>query len=288
VQARGVSAGTWIFVQARMGSRRLPGKVLEKVCGLPLLEHIIGRLRRVRAAEGLMVLTSTADRDLPVYELAARAGVPAFRGSEDDVLDRFYGAAREARATTIVRVTGDCPLIDPELVDDVIAFFASGGWDYVSNTILPTYPDGLDTEVFSFEALSRAWKGASSAHQREHVTPHFYENPDRFRIANYRSATDHSAHRWIVDEADDLAMVRAVYERLYPQNNAFTTGDVFELLEREPAIRRLNDRYARNEGFFRRPDPGDDGSVRTFATWNDYISDIFRRKGCSISETTGA
>jgi len=235
-----------------------------------------------------MVLTSTADRDLPVYELAARAGVPAFRGSEDDVLDRFYGAAREARATTIVRVTGDCPLIDPELVDDVIAFFASGGWDYVSNTILPTYPDGLDTEVFSFEALSRAWKGASSAHQREHVTPHFYENPDRFRIANYRSATDHSAHRWIVDEADDLAMVRAVYERLYPQNNAFTTGDVFELLEREPAIRRLNDRYARNEGFFRRPDPGDDGSVRTFATWNDYISDIFRRKGCSISETTGA
>jgi len=288
VQSKVVSAGTWIFVQARTGSHRLPGKVLEEVCGRPLLEHIILRLRRVRAVDGVMVLTSTADRDLLVCELAARVGVPAFRGSEDDVLDRFYTAAREARATKIVRVTGDCPLIDPELVDDIVAYFAAGGWDYVSNTIVPTYPDGLDTEVFSFEALLEAWKGAASAHQREHVTPYFYENPDRFRIANYRSTVDHSDHRWIVDEAEDLAMVRAVYERLYPQNSAFTSRDVFALLQREPAIRRINARYVRNEGFFKVPDPGDGSPVRTFASWNDYISDIFRRKGCSIHETTGA
>ncbi len=239
-------------VQARMGSSRLPGKVL-----LPLLEDrsslelMLERITRARLIDTVIIATGASPANDPIAALSDRLGYTCFRGDEDDVLDRFYQAAVRHGACHLVRLTGDCPLIDPELIDNVIDFYRSGGFDYVSNTIEPTFPDGLDVEVFSFSALEQAWQEATLYSQREHVTPFLYTQPERFTIGSFTGPQDNSAMRWTLDEPEDLAFIRQIYDELYSANPCFSTEDVFALLLQKPDLGTINSRIKRNEGYGR-------------------------------------
>jgi len=239
------------ILQARTSSRRLPGKVLKPILGRPMLERQIERLRRARRMEGLVVATSDDATDDPIAALCRSLAVDCFRGSLDDVLDRFYQAALRSAADTVVRLTGDCPLADPGVIDALIALHASGGYDYTSNTLTRSYPDGLDAEVASMPCLEAAWREATLPSEREHVTPFIYHHPERFRLGSLVQSTDLSGLRWVVDEPDDFAFVTAIYGALYPENPNFGTADVLALLERRPDIAAHMGHAATNEGYQR-------------------------------------
>ncbi|MDP3920141.1 MAG: glycosyltransferase family protein [Candidatus Omnitrophota bacterium] len=277
-----------IFVQARMGSSRLPGKVMADLFGRPLLERLVERLRRSTSADQVVVLTSSAEADQAIEDLAYAMDVPVFRGDEDDVLDRYFQAAKKFQPDAIIRVTGDCPLIDPRVIDQVASFFETEDRDYVSNILIPTFPDGLDVEIFRIEALESCWRNAREKYQREHVTSYFYENPDLFRLANFRSPVDRSAMRWLVDEAPDLVFVRKVYERLYPDNATFLYADILALLDREPELQTLNAHLRRNEGFFKSKDGASAHAAEDARSgWARYIQEIMQKKGCELYESVG-
>jgi glutamate-1-semialdehyde 2,1-aminomutase/spore coat polysaccharide biosynthesis protein SpsF len=235
--------------QARMGSSRLPGKVLAEINGRPMLWHVVTRLKRTPSIERVVVATSTAASDDPVARFCSEEKIECFRGSESDVLDRYYQAAKEFRADVVVRVTADCPLIDPDVVQKVVQRFRQGGCDYVSNTLRYTYPDGLDTEVFSFAALERAWREAKKPSDREHVTP--YLHAGGFRTAGVENAEDLSSRklRWTVDYPADLEFVRAVFAGV--GKDAFGMGDVLRFLEQSPEVKQLNASAPMNEGYCR-------------------------------------
>jgi spore coat polysaccharide biosynthesis protein SpsF len=231
-----------IMVQARMTSTRLPGKVLMPVLGKPLLAYEIERLKQCQLADNLMVATTVNATDDPIAALCETLSVPVFRGSESDVLSRYYGAAQQVNAQTVVRVTADCPLIDPAVIDRVIQHFqtANEPLDYASNTLTRTFPRGLDTEVFSGAALAIAHREATEAAQREHVTPFFYQQPNRFKLASIEAPENLSQHRWTVDTPEDFELIRRILETLYPQNQHFTTRDVLEVLAKNSDWAELN------------------------------------------------
>ena len=237
---------TTAIVQARMGSTRLPGKVMADLGGVPMINFLLERLSHARSLNSIVVATTDAPSDDILARHLEAAGIAVFRGSVDDVLDRFYQAARTARADTVVRITGDCPLVDPDLVDEVIEAYRAGDADYVSNVSPPTYPDGLDTEVFSFAALERAWHETNSKYDREHATP-YLRNSGKFRTLNISHKLDLSAERWTVDEASDLKVVRAIIETFSPRTD-FSWQDVVDLSVRRPELFLLNQQIKRNEG----------------------------------------
>jgi len=233
-----------------MGSSRLPGKSLQDVAGRPLLAHVIARARAIEGVDRVVVATTTDPRDEAIETLARSEGVAAFRGSEADVLDRYYGAATEHDADVIMRLTADCPVLDPRVSAMVLERFMQGDVDYAGIGTPPTFPDGLDTEVFSFAALERAWREATLASEREHVTPYIWKNPDRFRLVNLIHDPDLSEHRWTVDTAADLEFIRMLYARLYdPAATPFGMDAILALLAREPALRAVNQGITRNEGY---------------------------------------
>lgn len=233
---------TVIIVQARMTSTRLPGKVLKPVLGTPLLAYQIDRLRRVRQADEVVIATTANHTDEPIVALCERMAVPYVRGSETDVLARYHVAAQEHRAAHVVRVTSDCPLIDPAVIDQVIAYYHQepGRFDYVSNVLPRSFPRGMDTEVFSFAALDEAHNEAVAEPDREHVTPFINRNPARYRLGNLAYSTDASRHRWTVDTDEDLALITRILEALYPGRPEFTLEDCLELLQRNPEWELLN------------------------------------------------
>jgi len=227
------------IVQARMGSTRLPGKVLMDLGGHSVLARVVRRLSRATLVSELVVATTDSPADSPIARESERLHVPCFRGSETDVLDRYHRAALASDAGIIVRVTSDCPLIDPGLVDDTVRTLLQAGADYASNVSPRTYPRGLDTEVFTAAALRRAWIGARQPHQREHVTPYFTEHPQMFQIVHASGPADYSQHRWTLDTADDLELLRSLYSRLGNRDN-FHWRDALAVLEREPGLAQLN------------------------------------------------
>lgn len=233
---------TVIINQARMTSTRLPGKVLKEVLGRTLLEYQIERLRQVRLANELVIATTTNDTDQPIVELCERLGIAYYRGSEENVLSRYYEAASHFRADVVVRVTSDCPLIDPGVMDEIIGLYINNQdkYDYVSNTLERTYPRGLDTEVFSMAALEKAYKEAGEQPDREHVTLFMYRRPEQFRLANSSGAVDYSHHRWTVDTPEDFALIKLILQELYPVNNRFTWLDVLNLLNQHPEWIKIN------------------------------------------------
>lgn len=239
------------LVQGRMGSRRLPGKVLADIGGRPMLWHMVNRLRQARLIDRIVVATSDSPGDDPIANFCGQEGIDCFRGSEEDVLDRFYRAGRRFGAQAMVRLTADCPLIDPVVIDRVIKEYKSGGYDYVTNTLRYTFPDGLDVEVFSFAALKRCWREAHSPTQREHVTP-YIRTSGHFRLGNVENEDDLSqeAHRWTVDEPEDLEFVRQVYRHLNKEGEIFLMADVLRLLAQRPQLKRLNQRKVRNAGYY--------------------------------------
>jgi len=237
------------IVQARVSSSRLPGKVLKPILGQPMLARQLERVQRSRQLTQVVVATSTMTDDDPIVDLCHQLGIDCFRGSLMDVLDRFYQAAKPYEAETIVRLTGDCPLTDPGLIDQVITFHRDGNFDYTSNALEPTFPDGLDVEVIRFLALEQAWQDATLPSQREHVTPFIYQQPDRFHLGSYRGSVDQSHLRWTVDEPADFDLVTRIYNQLYPKNAAFTTSEILAFLDQDPALRTLNTHHQRNEGY---------------------------------------
>jgi glutamate-1-semialdehyde aminotransferase/spore coat polysaccharide biosynthesis protein SpsF (cytidylyltransferase family) len=232
-----------------MGSTRFPGKSLAEICGRPMLWHVVSRVRASRLVERVVVATTEKPSDDSIAELCKREGIPCFRGSEDDVLDRFYRAAKANSAEIIVRVTADCPLIDPAVVDRVVTRFREGEFDYVSNTLRCTYPDGLDTEVFSFRALEQAWREATKPSDREHVTP--YLRGGSFRVANVESDFLFKASecRLTVDYPADLEFVRAVYREL-SGNGGFGFAEVLDLLRKRPDLASMQTEVVSNEGYY--------------------------------------
>lgn len=237
------------LLQARISSSRLPGKVLKPILGEPMLFRQIERIRRARAFDKLLLATSGDSSDDPLAAMCASHGVACFRGSLHDVLDRFYSAARQQMPQHVVRLTGDCPLADPELIDKVIAFHLDGDFDYSSNTLEPTFPDGLDVEVFRFSCLETAWKVATLPSQREHVTPFMHQQPDLFRLGSFKQVKDLSGLRWTVDEPEDFELVKRIYEELYPVRQDFTTSDILALLEKKRTFTAINAGYMRNVGY---------------------------------------
>lgn len=229
-----------IIVQARMGSTRLPGKVLAPVLGRPLLEYQLERLGRSTLASSILVATTVGSRDDAIVGLCRRLGVAAFRGDETDVLRRYMQAATLADADVVVRSTADCPLIDPSVVDEVIGRLLASKCDYASNTLTRTFPRGLDVEAMTRTALEAAHRDAVDPADREHVTRFLYRHPERFRLCSVERAQDLSSERWTVDTREDLELVRRILETLYPGQPSFGINEVVALLDRHPDWRGLN------------------------------------------------
>ena len=233
---------TVITIEARMGSTRLSGKVLRPILGQPMLARMVERLRRVRLADGIVVATTDHAADDPIAALAAHLGIGCHRGSEPDVLGRVLGAARSVGADVIVETTADCPLIDPLVVDQLIQTFRSNPVDYCANVVVPTYPRGLDVQVFPVRVLEEVAGLTNDPADREHVSLYIYEHPERYRLLNVASGLPSTVRdlRLTVDTAEDLALVTSVYEELYPVNPAFGLGEIVALMERRPALRTMN------------------------------------------------
>lgn len=233
------------ILQARVSSTRLPGKVLKPILGRPMIAHQIERIRRARHIDHLIVATSLDDTDQPIADMCDALGVACRRGSLVDVLDRYYQAARPDEPDHVVRVTGDCPLTDPHILDRLVELHLAEGSDYSSNVHERTFPDGLDAEIFTYELLERSWRETRTPFEREHVTPYMYRTGPRFRRSALRNQVDRSAMRWTVDYPEDLEFVRRVFEALYPNNPAFSAEDVYLLLDQHPEIATIS-----------APDPG--------------------------------
>lgn len=225
-----------IINQARMTSTRLPGKVLKEVFSKPLLEYQIERLQRVKFADQIVVATTTNDTDQPIIDLCDRLSIPYYRDSEDDVLTRYHGAAIVHQADVIVRVTSDCPAIDPQVIDQVIQFYIDEypKYDYVSNCLERTYPRGMDTEVFTFKALDEAFHQATAQQDREHVTPFIHQQTTKYQLGQVNYCEDQSNHRWTVDTSEDFELIRRIIEALYPLKPEFSLEDCLELLAQHP------------------------------------------------------
>lgn len=240
------------IIQARMGSSRLPGKVLLDLAGRPVLWHAVSRVRKARLVDQVLVATTDQPSDEPIRQFCVVQAVPCFGGSEQDVLDRFVQAARFAGATesdAIVRITADCPLIDPAVIDQVVAAYRQVGADYVSNVQPPTFPDGLDVEVFRFSALLTAWREAKLISEREHVTPYLRNHPEKFSAHNVTHSTDLSALRWTLDEPADYALLQRLVAELDRNQLDFHLEDVLQVLAAHPEWQELNRDFQRNEGY---------------------------------------
>lgn len=234
------------IVQARMGSTRLPNKVMRPICGTPMIELILSRLSRARELNQIIVATSEVKSNQRLVDHVSSLGFSCEQGKENDVLDRFVKAAKSHKADVVVRITGDCPLVDPSLVDESIQKFIKAEVDYFSNTNPPTYPDGLDVEIFTMAALEKAWKETKSLYNREHVTPYLRET-GRFQIASMQNSEDLSDLRWTVDEISDFVVIEKVFKYFHPNTN-FSWQDVLELQRQQPNLFDTNQHLIRNEG----------------------------------------
>ena len=229
------------IIQARINSSRLPGKVLMEIGGRSMLARVIQRVRRANLVDEVLVATTPQHADDPIVSEARTLHAGVYRGDEGDVLTRYYEAATSAQAELVIRITADCPLVDPALIDEVIrrALDQYPDVDYATNVLHRTYPRGLDVEVAPFRTLEQVWREARQPYQRIHVFPYVREHPERFRLVNVAQARDDSRMRWTVDTADDLEFIRAVYQRM-GNDETVSWHEVISLLRREPSLLGLN------------------------------------------------
>lgn len=238
-----------IVIQARRGSTRLPDKVLLPLAGQPLLLRMYDRVATSKLASLAVVATTTNKEDNVIEDLCRTNGIPVYRGDERDLLDRHYQTARTFAADVCVKIPSDCPLIDPRVIDRVLAFYITNRhqYDFVSNLHPATYPDGQDVEVMSMAALTAAWREAKTPMQREHTTPFIWDQPDRFRIGNVQWEQDRDyslSHRWTIDYFEDYEFINTIYNELHREGApAFGVDDVLELLQRRPDIQDINKQY---------------------------------------------
>lgn len=237
------------IIQARMSSTRLPGKVMMPLAGLPVLEHVVSRVQHCQKIHRVVVATSTDTSDDSIETWCNAHQVAVYRGSLNDVLDRYYQAAKQYQVEAIVRITADCPVIDPVIVDEVVAGYIQGGYEFYG--LSGEFPDGLDCTVFSFEAIKRAWREAKLPSEREHVGPYIENNPQWFQCGGLNKFDGLSHLRWTLDESKDYEFLQALFERLYQKKRLFLTQDILDLLEQEPELMRINSHIVRNEGYLK-------------------------------------
>lgn len=243
---------TVAFIQARMSSTRLPNKVLREILGESILNHLVSRLKNSKTIDKIVVLTSQEASDDAIEVECSQYGYECFRGSLNNVLERFYLASKIYDPKNIVRITADCPLLDWNIVDDIVTKHLEFNADYTSNTIKPTYPDGLDVEVFSLDCLHRMYHKAHKDIEKEHVTYYCYTHPDEFEIKNVENPLgDMSNYRWTVDTEEDFLLVSLVYKNLYTENKKFLSSDIYDLFNRKKDLLKLNNQYERNEGLMK-------------------------------------
>lgn len=235
-------------IQARNQSSRLPSKVMMHLCGKPLLLRMVERALLSKQTAEVIVATTTDKSDDIIEEICINNKIKVFRGHPTDLLDRHFKAALEYNADAVVKIPSDCPLIDPQVIDKVLKFYVDNSdmYDYVSNLHPATYPDGNDVEIMSMSALKIAWENATRELEREHTTPYFWENPDKFRIGNveWETGLDYSMlYRFTIDYMEDYLFIKEVYDELYHSNPEFSLNDILELIERKPEIKQLNAKY---------------------------------------------
>lgn len=235
------------IIQARMSSSRLPGKVLLPLAGKPVIEHVVSRVRQCKNINQIVLATSTESDDSVLEAWCLLYGVDCFRGSLNDVLDRYYNAAKHYKADAVVRITADCPAVDPSIIDEVIEGFMIGNYDAYS--LGGEFPDGLDCQVFAFSALERAWHEASLASEREHVGPYIENNKrDQFKVGSLIKFEGCAHHRWTLDEASDYEFLSLVFQRLNGAEKIFNAAQILALMSREPSLMLINNNIIRNEG----------------------------------------
>lgn len=235
-------------VQARTGSTRLPGKVMKKICGKPMLLLMLERLSHSKLIDKIVVATTTNPNDDALYNMVKENNYEVFRGSELDCLDRHYQVGKKFHADYICKITSDDPLIDPVLTDKTINYFLKNSekFDYVSNVHPPTFPDGLDVEITHMSILEEAWKNATDSNDREHTTTFIWSNPSKFKIGNYINEDEKNlfvTDRWTVDYPEDFEFVKAVFEELYKEKKIFLMDDILILLTNKPEIRSINQKF---------------------------------------------
>jgi len=233
------------IIQARMTSARLPRKILMNIEGKPILWHIMERVKHSKKIDDIILAIPNSKENDVLEQFAKNNKIKYFRGSEQDVLSRYYETAKKFKCDTIVRITSDCPLIDPEIVDKVVGEHLSSKTDYTANVLKRTYPKGLDVEVLTFEALEKSFKEAKKQPYREHVTLYIREHFERFKRASVENKKNLSHFRWTVDEKEDLDFVREVYKRLYKEGKVFLTEESVKLLEKEPQLLEINKKLKR-------------------------------------------
>lgn len=232
------------IIQARLGSTRLPGKILKEVSGMPILWHVVNRLSYSKLIDEIIIATTDLAEDDRVQDFCERNNILFYRGSSEDVLSRYYETASKFEAGAIIRITSDCPVIDPVIIDRMLEYYLkenlSGSMDYLNNVMPRTFPRGLDTEIFSFRALALAHHDAKQFYEREHVTPYIYNHPEIFTLKSFTSEKDHSAYRWTVDTQEDFLLIEKIYTSLYKKNNLFLLPDILKLFEEQPQLIKIN------------------------------------------------
>lgn len=243
------SKKTAAIIQARMGSTRLPGKVMKDLKGKPVLWHVIERVKQAENIDQIIIATTIHERDKIIFEKAKECGVKAYRGSEENVLARYYEASNKCNVDTVVRITSDCPLIDPHVIDEIVEYYNKNDYTLVtnagSNLNNRTYPRGLDTEVFSFEVLEKAYNKTEEKYQIEHVTPYIYENYDD--IYYYKNNQDLSNYRLTLDTKEDLELIKALYNKLYNGKHDFYLNKIIEVLNKNKELLSLNKNIEQKE-----------------------------------------
>ena len=241
------------IIQARMGSSRLPGKVMMNLCGKPVIWHVFSRVSESKLIDRVILATTTNKEDDGVEEFCKRSGIPVFRGDANNVLSRYYMCARQILdegndIEYIVRITADCPVIDPLIIDKVVQLALDEKLDYASNVHPISYPDGLDVEVFTFSALSMAYQNAQLPSEKEHVTPYIIKTTS-FKQGNVKNSLDKSNLRWTLDHKEDYDLITIIYEDLYPHNPHFRMEDILMLFKKQPELAEINAHIPSNEGY---------------------------------------
>jgi len=238
------------IIQARMSSSRLPKKVLLPLADKPVLEHVVNRLRYCKTFKNIIVATSIHHSDEPIVNFCKKNNINFFRGSLNDVLDRYYQAATIYKADIIVRITADCPVIDPQIVDEVVKGFLSDDYDLYG--LSGSFPDGLDCQVFKYSALKKAWNDSILPSDREHVGSYIEKTrPDLFKIGGLEKFKNLESYRWTLDQHEDYVFLNQIFSNLYKQDSLFLTNDILKLLDSKPKLKNINSNIIRNEGYLK-------------------------------------
>jgi len=236
-----------VIIEARTGSSRLRNKVVAEIEGKPMIFYVIDRVKQIKSVEQIILATTQEKNDKILIEIAKQNSIGIFTGDSMDVLNRDYQCALQNNADPIIRITGDCPLIDPDIIGEMLEFYLKNNYDYISNRINPKYPDGLDVEIYSFKTLQMVEQNAKWSSERVLVTTYITKNPKIFKIFSYENQEDLSGHRWTVDEQNDLEFVRKIYSIMKPKTN-FSMNEIIEILVKNPELLKINSGIMRNEG----------------------------------------